>query len=71
MTLRKHLQVWKKDGKTRRGRGFSRGELKEAGISLRQAVLIELPVDSRRRTVNAANAKLIKRLLKKQVFKRK
>ncbi len=70
MTLREHLQVWKKDGTTRRGRGFSRGELKEAGISLRQAVLIELPVDSRRRTVNATNVKLIKRLLKKQVFKR-
>lgn len=70
MALRKQLHISKKDGRTRGGRGFSGGELKKAGISLRQAAHLEQPVDSRRITAHVANVKFVKRLFKKQVFER-
>ncbi|MDH5448482.1 MAG: ribosomal protein L13e [Candidatus Bathyarchaeota archaeon] len=65
MALRNRLIVRKKSGEKRKGRGFSREELKKAGISLKQALHVGLPVDVRRRTVHGENVKLIKRQLKK------
>jgi len=63
MALRNRLIVYKKSGKKRSGRGFSREELKKAGISLKQALRIGLPVDIRRRTVHDENVKLVKQQL--------
>ena len=42
------------------GRGFSRGELKEAGITARQALKIAVEVDTRRRSVHGDNVDLLK-----------
>lgn len=71
MALRNRLTVRKKSGKKRKGRGFSREELKKAGISVKQALHVGLPVDVRRRTVHGENVKLIKQQLKKRVSKAK
>ncbi len=71
MALRNRLTVQKKSGEKRKGRGFSREELKKAGINFRQALHIGLPVDVRRRTVHEENVKLIKQQLKKRVSKAK
>lgn len=62
--MRDQLIIFTKNQKLRRGRGFSRNELKKAGLGLRQAHLKGLPTDSRRRTAHAENVKLIKRYLK-------
>lgn len=67
MTSRKCSVVHKKSGKKRMGRGFSRGELKKAGIDFGQAFHIGLPVDVRRRTMHDENVKLAKQQL--QSFK--
>ena len=64
MTLRNRLVVHKKSGAKRMGRGFSREELKKAGINLKQALRIELPIDTRRRTAHDYNVKLLKKQLK-------
>ncbi len=55
-------------GKRKRlGRGFSLGELKEAGISLTEAKRIGIPVDRRRKTVHAWNIEALKKLVPKQL----
>jgi large subunit ribosomal protein L13e len=61
MTIRS--TVFKKGGKQRFGKGFSRGELKKAGLSLKEALKFRIPVDSRRRTVHEENVKAIKGFL--------
>lgn len=71
MALRNRLIVRKRSGDKRKGRGFSRGELKKAGISFKQALQMGLPVDTRRRTVYDENVKLIRQQLKKRVSKPK
>ena len=63
--------VCKKSGETRRGRGFSRQELRKAGISLRQALNYGLPIDTRRRTANDQNVDLVKRYSKAKAPKQK
>lgn len=63
MALRKSVSVDRKSGEKRGGRGFSRGELKKAGISLRQALRLKLPVDVRRRSAHDENVKLVKQQL--------
>jgi large subunit ribosomal protein L13e len=65
MALRKRVIALKEHGEKRRGRGVSRKELKKAGISLKQALRVGLPVDVRRSTVHDENVKLIKQHLKK------
>ena len=71
MALRNRLTVRKKSGEKRKGRGFSREELKKAGISPKQALHVGLPIDLRRQTVHGENVKLIKQQLKKRVSKAK
>ncbi|MEM3640328.1 MAG: ribosomal protein L13e [Candidatus Bathyarchaeia archaeon] len=58
--------VFKKDGKQRIGKGFSREELKKAGLSLKGALNLGIPVDSRRRTVHEENVNAIKDFLKSE-----
>ena len=49
-----------------RGRGFSRDELKEAGLDFRQALKLHLRVDTRRKTKHDENVKALKELLRKK-----
>jgi ribosomal protein L13E len=53
-------QILKTDERKREGRGFSREELKKAGVNLQEARAIELPVDMRRRTAHDENVKAVK-----------
>jgi large subunit ribosomal protein L13e len=55
--------VFKKGGKQRLGKGFSLGELKGVNLSLKQALKLEIPVDSRRKTVHEENIKALKKFL--------
>ncbi|TET56665.1 50S ribosomal protein L13e [Candidatus Bathyarchaeota archaeon] len=74
MALRDSLIILKRRGRNRRGRGFSRKELKKAGLSQKQALKLQLPVDLRRRTIHEENVKLLKQQLKvktRKITKRK
>lgn len=63
MTLIKPI-IFKKDGKKRYGKGFSREELKKARLTLREALKLSIPIDSRRKTFHEENVNTIKRFLK-------
>jgi ribosomal protein L13E len=49
-------------GKKRMGRGFSRAELEDAGLSWHQADLLEVAVDRRRKTKLKENVKVLEYL---------
>ncbi len=51
------------DPGTRRGRGFSVGELREAGLTVKKALKMGIPVDLRRRSVHKWNVDALKRFL--------
>jgi ribosomal protein L13E len=55
-----------KFGKTRRARGFSRGELGEVGLDFAQALRLRLPIDMRRKTKRAENVKALKQFLRRK-----
>jgi len=57
-------KIFKKGGKKRCGKGFSREELKKVRLSLREAVKLSIPIDSRRKTIHEENVNTIKRFLK-------
>ena len=52
-------------GETRRGRGFSLQELKEAGIGLADARWMAIPIDNRRKTHYSENVKLLQDFVKR------
>lgn len=56
-------KVFKKGGKQRYGRGFSREELKKAGLSFKEALKLSIPIDSKRRTTHEENVEVIKTFL--------
>ncbi|MEM2105120.1 MAG: ribosomal protein L13e [Candidatus Bathyarchaeia archaeon] len=56
-------KVFKKGGKQRLGKGFSLEELKKAGLSLKEALKLGIPVDCRRRTAHQENVEAIKGFL--------
>ena len=58
-----HPKILKQDGKQRKGRGFSRGELRKAGSNLKEALRLHIPLDSKRRTVHNENMETLQRLL--------
>lgn len=58
--------VFKKSGKQRNGRGFSREELKKAGLNLNEALKLRIPVDSRRKTLHEENVDIVKAFLKSE-----
>ena len=47
----------------RQGRGFSLGELKEAGLSVKEARKLGLYVDERRRSTHPENVEALRRFL--------
>ena len=55
--------VQKKDGRTREGKGFSKGELREVGIGFKQALRLKIPIDLRRKTKHKDNVKTLKQHL--------
>ena len=55
-----------RQGKSRKGKGFSRGELKEVGLSLKQALKLGIQIDPRRSTKHGENVKTLKTYLSKE-----
>ncbi len=49
--------------RTRKGRGFSLGELEEAGLSVKKARALGIYVDLRRKSVYKENVKILKKFL--------
>ncbi len=49
--------------KTRKGRGFSLGELQEAGIDLRLAKKLGIYIDKRRKSIHKENVEALKKYL--------
>jgi ribosomal protein L13E len=66
-------RVFKKGGKQRCGRGFSREELKKVGLCLKEALRLDISVDQKRRTAHEQNVEILKSFLesKKTVSKPK
>ncbi len=62
--MKLHAVVLKGKDRTRRGRGFSRAELKEAGIAPKQALKSGVPIDLRRNTKHNENVKILKQYLR-------
>ncbi|MDH7564043.1 MAG: ribosomal protein L13e [Candidatus Bathyarchaeota archaeon] len=52
--------ILKKDEKKRHGKGFSRGELRKAGLSIAEAVRFKIRVDPRRKTAHEENIETLK-----------
>jgi ribosomal protein L13E len=59
-------KISKRDGKQRRGRGFSTGELEKAGLNSTQAKRLEIPVDGRRKTAHDQNIEIMKNYAEKK-----
>lgn len=53
-------QIFKQDGKQRSGKGFSKGEVSKADLTVMDARKIGLSVDLRRGTVHDENVEAIK-----------
>jgi ribosomal protein L13E len=53
-------KILKPNGKQRSGRGFSREELKKAGLNSTEASRLGLPADLRRKTAHDENVEAIK-----------
>ena len=63
--------VLKKRGETRKGKGFSRGELREAGLDSKQALKLGILIDLRRKTKREENVKILKHHLGSLTSKKK
>ena len=61
--MRIEAKVLKKSGKQRCGKGFSSEELKKAGLSLKDALKLGIPVDSKRKTAHEENIGAVKAFL--------
>lgn len=61
--------VWKKGDRTRKGKGFSRGELRETGVNLKRALKLGIPIDLRRKTKHKENVRMLKQHLQSLVKK--
>jgi ribosomal protein L13E len=64
-------RILKPDEKQRMGKGFSREEVKKAGLNLQEARRIELPIDFRRRTAHDGNVEAVKAYAAQEKTKRK
>jgi ribosomal protein L13E len=59
-------RVFKKHGKQRYGKGFSREELKKAGLNVRDGLRFKIPVDAKRKTAHEENVQTVKTLLQEK-----
>jgi len=64
--MRFHSVVRIKNGRTRRGKGFSRSELKEIELDFKQALKLGIPIDRRRKTKHQENIEILKKYLRSQ-----
>ena len=53
--------------RVRRGRGFSRGELKALNLNLKRALRLGIPIDPRRRSRHEENVEALRRLLETEL----
>ena len=56
--------VHRKGCKKRKGKGFSREELREVGLSFKDALKLGISIDKRRKTKHPENVEILKNLLK-------
>ena len=56
--------VFKKDGKPKEGRGFSKEELKKSTLDFEKALRLGIPVDLKRNTLHEENVASLKHYLK-------
>ena len=61
--------VYRKRRRVRLGRGFSRDELREVGLSLKEARRYGIPIDPRRRTKHEENIEMLRQHLKEMLNK--
>jgi len=64
-------KVFKESEKQRYGKGFSREEMKKAGLNLKAALKLNIPVDSRRKTAHEENIDALKAFLESKKAKAK
>ncbi len=55
--------VYRKGGKRRFGKGFSREELRAVGLSFKEALALKIPIDKRRKTSHKENIETLKNYL--------
>jgi len=56
--------IVKRKRRIRAGRGFSRGELREVNLSVKEALKLGIPVDVRRSTRHDENVDILRSFLK-------
>ncbi len=56
--------VFKKNGKPKEGRGFSKEELKKSALDFKKALRLGIPVDLKRNTLHEENVEALKEYLK-------
>jgi len=64
MRMKVYAVVLKKNGKPRKGRGFSREELRRVALDYAKASRLRIPVDLRRKTLHEENVEKLKEYLK-------
>ncbi len=62
--MRAYPVVRRKKGRTRQGKGFSRGELRVFELDFNQALKMGIAIDRRRKTKHGENIKILKQYLK-------
>jgi len=63
-------RVFKAREKQRHGKGFSRGELRKAGTSMKEALKLKVPVDPRRKTAHEENVEAVKAFMVQKTVKK-
>jgi len=63
--------IVKRKGRIRAGRGFSRGELREVNLSVKEALKLGIPVDVRRSTRHDENIEILRSFLTKSLQAKK
>ena len=56
--------VYKKNGKPRKGKGFSRKELEKVGLNIKEALKLGISIDKRRSSAYKENVKILENFVK-------
>ena len=56
--------VYKKNGKPRKGKGFSRKELEKVGLNIKEALKLGISIDKRRSSAYEENVKILENFVK-------